>query len=196
MELKPNQQKVFDYLRQRAGDAVPPTVREICSATGIRSTSTVFNVLTALEELGLIIRDNGSSRSVRIASAASSVSVPLVGEVAAGIPILAQENIEQYIPLPSDISRGREIFALRVKGMSMMNAGILDGDIVYAERCQSAERGEIVVALIGDEATVKRLDFLGDGKVALMPENDAFEPIIPDEVTILGRLVASFRKYD
>lgn len=196
MELKPNQQKVFDYLCRRAGDAVPPTVREICAATGISSTSTVFKVLTSLEELGLIIRDNHSSRSIRIASAASSVSVPLMGEVAAGIPILAQENIEQYIPLPADVSRGREIFALRVKGMSMMNAGILDGDIVYAESCQSAERGEIVVALIGDEATVKRLDFLDDGRVALMPENDAFEPIIPDEVTILGRLVASFRKYD
>ncbi len=196
MELKPNQQKVFDYLRKCSGDPVPPTVREICKATGIRSTSTVFLALSTLEEMGLIIRDGGSSRSVRIAGTASSVSVPLLGVVTAGAPILAQENIEQYLPLPAEVSRGREVFALRVQGMSMMNAGILDGDIVYAERCSNAERGEIVIALIEDEATVKRLDYLDDGRVVLMPENDAFEPIIPETVAILGRLVASFRKYD
>lgn len=196
MELTSNQQKVFDYLRRSAENAVPPTVREICRTTGIRSTSTVFAVLTTLEKMGLITREAGSSRSIRVTGTVPSVSVPLVGVVTAGLPILAQENIEQYLPLPADVSRGREIFALRVRGMSMMNAGILDGDIVYAERTSTAQRGEIVVALIGDEATVKRLDYLEDGRTVLRPENDAFEPIVPDEVTLLGRLVASFRKYE
>ena len=122
------------------------------------------------------------------------MSVPLVGVVTAGLPILAIENIEEYLPLPASVSRGREMFALRVKGMSMMNAGILNGDIVYAEKTPSAEQGDIVVALIGDEATVKRLD-LSTGRVVLMPENEAFEPIVPDECEILGRVVASFRQY-
>lgn len=195
MELKPNQQKVFDYLLSRAGEGLPPTVREIAAATGIRSTSTVFTVLGSLEELGLIEREEGASRAVRVVGQTRSVAVPLVGVVTAGVPILAQENIEEYLPLPANVSRGREVFALRVKGMSMKNAGILDGDIVYAERTAAADAGEIVVALIGEEATVKRLAYREDGQVVLMPENEEFEPIVPDQVTLLGKLVASFRQY-
>ncbi len=195
MELKPNQQKVFDYLLSRESDGLPPTVREICAATGIRSTSTVFAVLGALERLGLIEREGGASRAVRIAGRSRSVSVPLVGAVAAGVPILAQENVESYLSLPAEIARGREVFALRVQGMSMKNAGILDGDVVYAESTAAAEEGDIVVALIGEEATVKRLHFREDGRAVLMPENEDFSPIEPEQLTILGKLVASFRRY-
>ena len=195
MELKPSQQKVFDYLMSRAGEGLPPTVREICAATGIRSTSTVFAILGALEKQGLIEREEGTSRAVRVAGQAKSVAVPLVGVVTAGVPILAQENIEEYLPLPANVSRGREVFALRVQGMSMKNAGILDGDIVYAERTASADAGEIVVALIGEEATVKRLAYREDGRAILMPENEDFEPIFPDQMVLLGKLIASFRQY-
>ncbi|MBP5617630.1 MAG: transcriptional repressor LexA [Clostridia bacterium] len=194
MELKPNQQKVFDYLLAREGEGLPPTVREICAATGIKSTSTVFAILGALEQAGLIEREGGSSRAVRIAGHSRSVSVPLVGAVAAGQPILAQENVETYLSLPAELARGREIFALRVKGTSMKNAGILDGDVVYAERTAAAEAGDIVVALIGDEATVKRLAF-ADGRPVLMPENEDFSPIYPEQMAILGKLIASFRRY-
>ena len=194
MELNSKQQKVYDFLLECESRGLPPTVREICAATGLGSTSTAFSILNVLEEKGLITRASGSSRAISVVSAAKSVSVPLVGVVTAGLPILAIENIEEYLPLPASVSRGREMFALRVKGMSMMNAGILNGDIVYAEKTPSAEQGDIVVALIGDEATVKRLD-LSTGRVVLMPENEAFEPIVPDECEILGRVVASFRQY-
>ena len=194
MELNSKQQKVYDFLLECESRGLPPTVREICAATGLGSTSTAFSILNALEEKGLITRASGSSRAISVVSAAKSVSVPLVGVVTAGLPILAIENIEEYLPLPASVSRGREMFALRVKGMSMMNAGILNGDIVYAEKTPSAEQGDIVVALIGDEATVKRLD-LSTGRVVLMPETEAFEPIVPDECEILGRVVASFRQY-
>ena len=194
MELNSKQQKVYDFLLECESRGLPPTVREICAATGLGSTSTAFSILNVLEEKGLITRASGSSRAISVVSAAKSVSVPLVGVVTAGLPILAIENIEEYLPLPASVSRGREMFALRVKGMSMMNAGILSGDIVYAEKTPSAEQGDIVVALIGDEATVKRLD-LSTGRVVLMSENEAFEPIVPDECEILGRVVASFRQY-
>lgn len=194
MELNPKQQKVFDYLRERENSGLPPTVREICSATGISSTSTVFGILSALENMGLISRSSGSSRAIRVEGSAKAVSVPLLGVVTAGLPILAVENIEEYMPLPVSVSRGREVFALHVQGMSMMNAGILDGDIVYAEKVSSAQQGDIVVALLNDEATVKRLD-LSTGRIILMPENDAFEPIIPQECKIIGRVIASFRQY-
>ena len=194
MELNNKQQKVYDFLLECESRGLPTTVREICAATGLGSTSTAFSILNTLEEKGLITRASGSSRAISVVSAAKSVSVPLVGVVTAGLPILAIENIEEYLPLPASVSRGREMFALRVRGMSMMNAGILSGDIVYAEKTPSAEQGDIVVALIGDEATVKRLD-LSTGRVVLMPENEAFEPIVPDECEILGRVVASFRQY-
>jgi len=194
-DLSVNQQKVYDLLLSRSASGLPPTVREICSATGIRSTSTVFGILTALEEKGLISREGGSSRAIKVEMVSAHIDVPLVGTVTAGLPILATENIEQYIPLSADVARGRDMFALRVKGMSMMNAGILDGDIVYAHRTQYADDGDIVVALIEDEATVKRLSHNERGAVVLLPENDAFEPIVPDEVSVIGKVVASFRQY-
>lgn len=193
--LTDKQKKVYDYLRERMSTGLPPTVREICSQTGIKSTSTVFNILTVLENEGLISRDGGSSRAIRITGSTQHVDVPVVGVVTAGVPILATENIEQYLPLPADIARGRDIFALRVRGTSMIKAGILSGDIVYAERINTAEEGDIVVALIDDEATVKRLAFDKNNKVILMPENDAFEPITADNIEILGRVIAGFRQY-
>ncbi|MEE1186468.1 MAG: transcriptional repressor LexA [Acutalibacteraceae bacterium] len=193
--LKPNQQKVFDFLKQRAQDGLPPTVREICKHTGLKSTSTVFAILANLEKMGLIEKDGKSSRAIKISGTASQVQVPIVGVVTAGVPIFASQNIEQYMPLSSDVVRKRDVFGLKVKGMSMQNAGILDGDIVYAEKTQTAEQGDIVVALIEDEATVKRYTLDKSGKVVLMPENENFEPIIPDSLTILGKVIASFREY-
>ncbi len=193
--LTANQQKVYDYIVERLDEGLPPTVREICAKTGIRSTSTVFALLSALEEKGYITRSGNASRSIRVTAAPTAVNVPLVGVVTAGVPILATQNIEEYLPLPASVSRGRELFALHVRGMSMMNAGILDGDIVYAEKVSTAADGDIVVALIDDEATVKRLAHSSDGKAMLMPENDAFSPIVSDELTILGKVVASFRQY-
>lgn len=193
--LTENQQKVYDYIVARLDEGLPPTVREICAKTGIKSTSTVFAVLTALEQKGYISRNGSSSRSIRVTAAGGAVNVPLVGVVTAGVPILATQNIEEYLPVPASVSRGRDLFALHVRGMSMMNAGILDGDIVYAEKTSSAVDGDIVVALIDDEATVKRLAHDAEGRAMLMPENDAFSPIIPDELTVLGRVVASFRQY-
>ena len=194
--LKPNQQKVFDFLKQRAQNGLPPTVREICKQTGIKSTSTVFAILSNLEKMGLIEKDGNSSRAIKIAGASSQVQVPIVGVVTAGLPILATQNIEQYMPLSADVVRSREVFGLKVQGMSMKNAGILDGDIVYAEKINVANEGDIVVALIDDEATVKRFSLDKQGKVILLPENEDFEPIIPDEnLSILGRVIASFREY-
>ncbi len=194
-DLTLNEQKVYDYIVERLSEGLPPTVREICANTGISSTSTVFTLLNSLEQKGYITRNGKSSRSIRVNAASAAVSVPLVGVVTAGIPILATQNIEEYLPLPSSVSRGRELFALHIKGMSMMNAGILDGDIVYAEKVSSANDGDIVVALIDDEATVKRLAHSADGRAMLMPENDAFSPIVPDTLEILGRVIASFRQY-
>ncbi len=193
--LTPNQQKVYEFIVAQLNNGLPPTVREICSKTGIKSTSTVFSLLSALEEKGYITRSGNTSRSIKVNAAPTAVSVPLLGVVTAGVPILATQNVEEYLPLPATVSRGRELFALHVKGMSMMNAGILDGDIVYAEKVSTALDGDIVVALIEDEATVKRLAHTPEGKPMLLPENDAFSPIIPDELEILGKVIASFRQY-
>lgn len=192
--LKPNQQKVLDYIRSRSEGGLPPTVREICAATGLRSTSTVAGILNALEQQGYIERDGGSSRAIRLAGASGGVYVPLVGTVTAGQPITAVQNIDGYLPFPADAARGREIFALRVSGMSMRDAGILDGDIIYAERTETAENGEIVVALLDDEATVKRF-YREGGHFRLQPENDSFTPIITDSVAVLGRVISVFRIY-
>lgn len=187
--------RVLDYLRRRSADGLPPTVREICAATGIKSTSTVHTILRALEEQGLIVRDAHASRAIQVEGMAPAARVPLVGVVTAGVPILAEENIEEYLPFPGGAARGRTLFALRVKGLSMKNAGILDGDVVYAERADDAENGEIVIALVGrEEATVKRF-FRENGRVRLEPENPDFSPIVSDEIRVLGRVIASFREY-
>ena len=186
--LSKNQEKVLKFLRTRARDGVPPSIREICAATGIKSTSCVHSKLAELEEMGYIERDSGCSRGIRLRGMQSE-PVPIVGRVTAGLPILAIEQIEGYVPYSSS-RPGRTLFALRVVGESMKNAGILD-----AEQCAVAEDRQIVVALIDEEATVKRF-FLEEGQVRLQPENDAFEPIYTDHCEILGRVIASVRSYE
>lgn len=194
-KITEKQREIFDYLLERTQDGVPPSVREICVAVGLSSTSSVQANLAALEAAGYISRDPMLKRSIRIMGQAENITqVPLLGTVAAGLPILAVEDVESYIPYSGYVSRDKPLFALHVKGESMTNAGILDGDIVFVEKTPVASNGEIVVALIEDEATVKRF-YKESGHIRLQPENDAFEPIICNEVIILGKVVAMIRYY-
>lgn len=190
--LTKSQQKVYDFLRKEAPRGVPPTVREICAATGLRSTSTVHAHLKTLERLGYITRDAGLNRSIRLEGSEAAAQVPILGKVTAGIPILAVEDIEGYIPFPQ--KEGKELFALHVSGLSMRDAGILDGDYVVAEKTPTSSDGEIVVAMIEEEATVKR--FYREGsRIRLQPENPDFEPIYAENVFILGKVIAVVRYY-
>lgn len=189
------QQKIYEFLCERSQCGVPPSVREIGAAVGLRSTSSVQANLDSLEEAGYIERDPLLKRSIRVLGQAENVtSVPLLGTVTAGMPILAVEQIEGYIAYNGRASRDNPLFALKVRGESMLWAGILDGDIVVAEKTPSAANGEIVVAMIEDEATVKRF-YKENGHFRLQPENDAYEPIITNEVIILGKVVAVYRYY-
>jgi len=190
------QQKVLAFLQKesRAG-ALPPTVRDICRGAGVKSTSSVHGALKFLAENGYISRREHTSRAVALSGTEPSVQVPVMGTVTAGAPILAIEQIEGYVPFSAASARGRELFALKVKGDSMINAGIIDGDLVIAERCETAENRRIVVALIGEEATVKRL-VRENGVIFLAPENPAYENIYADDLTVLGRVVASLRSYE
>ena len=198
MFMKPltkSQQMVYDYLVECSENERIPSVREICEATGLSSTSTVHLHLNTLEQRGLIEREHGVNRCIRIVGRGEkSTNVPVLGRVAAGTPILAVEEIEGYVPVPESIRRGRELFALRIKGDSMVNAGILDGDIVVVNRTPVAENGTIVVALVDDSATVKRF-YKEHGHFRLQPENDSYEPIIVDEVVILGTVITLVRNY-
>lgn len=194
MMLTESQQKVYDYLKSRTQNGLPPTVREICAATGLKSTSSVHAHLKTLEREGYISRDAGLNRAIHLAGEQTTVQVPIVGRVAAGQPILAVEEVEGYVPFCPPHGSGEEYFALNVRGESMKKAGILDGDIVVAVKTPTARDGEIVVALIEDEATVKRL-FREKDRVRLQPENDDFEPIYARNVLILGKVVAVFRYY-
>ena len=193
-KLSKSQQKVYDYLKERLEYGVPPTVREICAATGLSSTSTVHGHLKALESAGYINRGAGLNRSIRIEGQEQTTQVPIVGRVTAGVPILAVEEITGYIPFTAEHYRNKELFALVVQGESMKNAGILDGDYVISEKTSTAEDGEIVVALIEDEATVKRIYREPDG-VRLQPENPDFEPIYSKDVLVLGKVVSVVRYY-
>lgn len=193
-DLSENQVRILDFLKERLSVTnVPPSVREICSAVGLKSTSSVQNNLDALEEKGYIQRDPMLKRSIRIMGQAENVHhVPLLGTITAGAPILAVEQIETYLPYSGYVSSDKPLFALRVRGESMLNAGIFDGDIIFAEQTPVARNGEIVVALIGEEATVKTF-YKEKGHFRLQPENDTYEPIIVDEVAILGKVVAVLR---
>ncbi len=193
-KLSKSQQKVFDFLKERLECGVPPTVREICAATGLSSTSTVHGHLRALESAGYITREAGLNRSIRIEGQEQTTQVPIVGRVTAGMPILAVEEITGYIPFTAEHYRNKELFALVVQGESMKNAGILDGDYVISEKTSTAEDGEIVVALIEDEATVKRL-FREPDCIRLQPENPDFEPIYSQDVVVLGKVVSVVRYY-
>lgn len=193
-KLGTSQQKILNYLRERMQDGVPPTVREICNATGLKSTSTVHAHLKTLEENGYISRDAGLNRAIHIDGGERTCQVPIIGRVTAGIPILAVEEVDGYVPFAESQRRGRDLFALRVMGESMRDAGILDGDIVVSYQTPTADNGDIVVALLDDEATVKRL-FREDGHIRLQPENPAFEPIISNEVAVLGKVISVLRYY-
>lgn len=185
---------VYDYLLSCSSEGRIPSVREICEATGLHSTSTVHLHLKTLESRGLIEREKGCNRCIKINKTGPTAQIPLLGKVTAGLPILAVEEIESYIPVSEELRRGRELFALRISGESMINAGILDGDIVIVNKTNFAENGDIVVALIGDEATVKRF-YKENGHFRLQPENDSFEPIITESLSILGTVISLVRYY-
>ncbi len=190
-------EKMYAYILKRAEAGSSPTVREICTELGVASTSTVHSDLRALAKSGHIEMSEGLNRSIRLPGAPVT-RVPLVGTVAAGRPILAVQNIERYIPIGVETARDKELFALRVRGDSMIKAAILDGDIVIVEKTGAVENGRIVVALVDDEATVKRFfrETGPDGAVVrLQPENDSLEPIILDDVTVLGRVIGVQRYY-
>jgi len=174
----------------------PPSVREICQAVGLKSTSSVQANLDALERAGYIERDPLLKRSIRLVGGRDEniTHVPIVGAVTAGLPILAVEQIEGYLPYAGAVSSDKPLFALRVKGESMINAGILDGDIIVVEKTPVASNGEIVVAMIEDEATVKRF-YKENGHFRLQPENDDYEPIIVNELVILGKVVSLVRYF-
>ncbi len=204
-ELTARQREILDFIRaeiHRRG--FPPSVREIGEAVGLSSSSTVHSHLAALEAKGLIRRDPSKPRALEVLDYRDTErgidyervqAVPLVGQVAAGSPILAAENIEATLPLPASFA-GEETFILRVKGESMIEAGILDGDFVVVRQQQTATNGDIVVAMLDEEATVKRFFREGD-HVRLQPENRSMDPIIADEhvdFAILGKVVALFRR--
>ncbi len=190
--LTPKQEAVYNFLVKKMQNGIPPTVREICAATGIKSTSTVHTILNDLEQLGYITRDAKYSRAIRLDQNFDASMVPLVGRVTAGQPILAVEQIEDYIPYPTKDAEG--LFALKVVGLSMRDAGILDGDIVIADKNAPCRSGDIIIGMDGDSATVKRLKIDGS-TVIFMPENPDFSPIYPEKPMVLGKVVGSFRKY-
>ena len=206
--LTDKKRQILDYIEKCQRErGYPPSVREIGEAVGLASPSTVHAHLANLERAGLIKRDPTKPRALELrrdprpepakAVAADVHRLPLVGEIAAGGPLLAEQNVEDYVAVPEPLARGGEEFLLRVKGDSMINAGILDGDLVVVRREQTARDGEIVVALAGedelaDEATVKRF-FKENGRIRLQPENDALEPIYADHVQILGVVTGVFR---
>lgn len=193
-DMNPKALQILDYIRDRIDEGLPPSVREICAALDIKSTSTAHKYLGELRERGLIEKGDRLNRAITLPDD-RSVRVPLVGTVTAGQPILAVEEIEGYIPYRSRHLHSRDLFALRVRGESMINAGILDGDIVVVRRTPTAENGDIVVALVEDEATVKRF-YKEKGHLRLQPENDEMEPIIVDSVSILGRVISLIREYE
>lgn len=187
-------ESVLEYINKRINQGVPPSVREICTDLGIKSTSTVHKYLKQLEQAGYIERDQNLNRSIKMPGS-PTVKVPLLGTVTAGAPILAIEQIEDYIPYKSRSGSDKDLFALRVRGDSMINVGILDGDIIVSRKVSTAENGQIVVALLEDEATVKRF-YKEHGHYRLQPENDDYEPIITDELRILGRVISVMRFYE
>lgn len=194
-ELSTMQKRIYDYIVSCIQvQGYPPSVREIGEAVGLKSPSTVHFHLKHLEEAGVIEKGAGKGRAITLtAPPVPEDKVPIVGNVAAGTPILAQECIEDYLTFDTG-GRSGEYFALRVRGESMLNAGILPGDLVVVQRQQTARNGEIVVAMIEDEATVKTY-FKQNGHVWLLPENEAYEPIDGTYAEILGKVAAVVRRY-
>ena len=188
--------KVMDYIRKFSEEnGYTPSVREIGAQCGIKSTATVHSYIARLQDKGYLTKTDNKKRSVSL-SRSSGVSVPLIGTVTAGQPIFAYENYEDYYTFPAGEFKGDDLFILRVQGTSMIDAGIMNGDKIVVRRQNTAENGEIIVALIEDEATVKRF-FKKDGKIVLHPENEALADMIfePNEVSILGKVVGLMRTY-
>lgn len=202
IKLSTNQEKILNAIRSHIKkNGYSPAVRDICQETGIKSTSTVHLHLNNLEKMGYIRRDHTKSRAIELieeldsadyTNSAPAAMIPIVGNVAAGLPILAEQNILSYFPIPEDKLPANPVFMLNVKGDSMINAGIFDGDYILIECQKTARNGEVVVALIDDSATVKTFYKEAD-HIRLQPENDALEPIIVNDVEILGRVIAVFR---
>ncbi len=194
-KLKPKEKKVLDYVKKfKLEKGYAPSVRDVCVDLNYKSTSTVQMYLVRLERFGYISKGDGKSRAITLNEDIPKVTaVPLIGTVAAGSPILAEQNFEGYIGYVGNYTSS-EMFALKVKGESMIEAGILDGDIVIAEKTCYAENGEIVVALVDNEATVKTF-FREEGHYRLQPENSSMQPIIVTEVDILGKVLAIQRSY-
>lgn len=193
MALSNKDKQVYEFIRQKIGEGYTPSVREICAELGIKSTSSAHRSISKLVDAGLLEKQgNNLNRAIKLCGD-ENIKVPVVGTVAAGQPILAIENIDEYLSFRPQKHYQGKLFALKVKGDSMINAAILNGDTVIVEQVPVAENGEIVVALVdGQDATVKRF-YKEDGHYRLQPENDAMEPIIVDEVSILGKVVAVLR---
>jgi repressor LexA len=198
-DLTARQQEILDFIRKEVREkGYPPSVREIGEAVNLSSSSTVHSHLERLEKLGYIRRDPTKPRAIEILSESSTapapvINVPLIGRVAAGSPILAEQNVEDIYPLPKDFVLYEDAFMLKVRGDSMIETGIFDGDLVVVRRTTDARNGEIVVALVGEEATVKRF-FREKDCIRLQPENSAMEPIMVKDVTILGKVTGLLRK--
>ena len=198
-KISAKQQEILDYIKEEIlKKGYPPTVREICETVHLKSTSSVHSHLETLEKNGYIRRDPTKPRAIEICDYSfqmvrtEMVSLPVIGRVAAGQPILAQENVEDYFPVPAEIVPAGDSFILNVHGDSMINKGILNGDKVFVNACSTAENGEMVVALIGDSATVKTF-YKEDGHIRLQPENDTNHPIIVDDCQILGKVFGVLR---
>ena len=202
-KLTDKQTQILDYIRHEIlAKGYPPSIREICQAVDLKSTSSVHAQLSSLEAKGYIRRDLTKSRSIEIIDDDFSltkrelVNIPIVGTVSCGQPILAEQNIEDYFPVPPEYihNTNNQTFMLRVKGDSMINVGIYEKDLVIVEQCSSARNGEIVVALIEDSATVKTF-YKENGYIRLQPENDYMDPIIVEHCEILGRVIGLFRNF-
>lgn len=198
-KITPKQQEILEYIKKEIlNRGYPPAVREICEAVRLKSTSSVHAHLETLEKNGYIRRDPTKPRAIEIVDDTFNlvrremVNVPVIGKVAAGAPILAAENIESYFPIPSEFMPNTETFILKVQGESMVNAGILDGDGILVKKQSTARNGDMVVALVDDSATVKTF-YKEDGYYRLQPENDFMDPIIVQDVTILGKVFGVFR---
>lgn len=202
MEERPiskKQEQILNYIKNEILErGFPPAVREICQAVGLKSTSSVHSHLESLERNGYIRRDPTKPRAIEILDESFNmirremVNVPIIGTVAAGQPILAEQNIEGYFPIPTEYMPNKQSFMLKVKGESMINAGIFDGDKVLVKQQATAENGDIVVALVDDSATVKTY-YKENGHYRLQPENDSMDPIIVDKCEILGKVFGVFR---
>ena len=193
------QREILEYIKKEIlNRGYPPTVRDICEAVNLKSTSSVHSHLETLEKNGYIRRDPTKPRAIEIVddnfnlTRREFANVPLIGQVAAGQPLLAVENIESYFPIPTEFMPNAESFMLKVKGESMINAGIFDGDNILVEKCDNVHNGDIVVALIDDSATVKTF-YKEDGHIRLQPENDTMDPIIVPDCKIVGKVLGVFR---